>query len=69
MDKNKHVINQIVSTIVTSVAPDRIILFGSYTRGYNGNNSDIDLLILKKGLKNERVLLNHLYLKELLKTQ
>jgi len=55
-------IEQIVSTIVSTVEPDKIILFGSYARGDSKKNSDIDILILKKGLKNERTLTNNLYL-------
>jgi len=55
-------IEQIVSTIVSTVEPDKIILFGSYARGDFKKNSDIDILILKKGLKNERNVTNNLYL-------
>ena len=62
MDKNIPFINQIVSTIVSTVAPDKIILFGSYARGDYSKNSDIDIMILKKGLKNERDITNRLYI-------
>jgi len=55
-------IEQIVNTIVTTAEPDKVILFGSYARGDNKENSDIDILILKKGLKNERDLTNDLYM-------
>jgi len=55
-------IEQIVSTIVSTVEPDKIILFGSYARGDSKKDSDIDILILKKGLKNERTLTNNLYM-------
>jgi len=55
-------IDQIVNTIVSTVSPDKIILFGSYARGDCGKNSDIDILILKKGLQNERELTNDLYM-------
>ena len=55
-------IEQIVNTIVTTAEPDKIILFGSYARGDNKENSDVDILILKKGLKNERELTNSLYM-------
>ncbi|MDR1964147.1 MAG: nucleotidyltransferase domain-containing protein [Planctomycetaceae bacterium] len=39
----------------------QIILFGSYARGDNRTNSDIDILIIKKDLKNEREITNILY--------
>jgi predicted nucleotidyltransferase len=62
MNKEVPFIEQIVNTIVTSVEPDKIILFGSYARGDYKKNSDIDILILKKGLKNERDVTNNLYM-------
>jgi len=55
-------IEQIVNTILTTVEPEKIILFGSYARGDCKKNSDIDILILKKGLKNERDITNNLYM-------
>lgn len=55
-------IDQIVKMIVAAAAPDKIILFGSYARGDNRTDSDIDILILKKGLKNERELTSRLYM-------
>ena len=55
-------IDKIVNTIVSTVAPDKIILFGSYTRGDFRKNSDIDILILKKGLKNGRDITKRLYM-------
>jgi len=54
-------IDQIVNTIVTTASPDKIILFGSYARGDYGKSSDIDILILKKNLKNERIMTGNLY--------
>jgi predicted nucleotidyltransferase len=42
------------------------VLFGSYARGEHTKNSDIDILILMKNLKNERHVTSLLY-KELLK--
>jgi len=62
VDINIPFIDQIINTIVSTVAPDKVILFGSYVRGENRKNSDIDILILKKGLKNERDLINRLYI-------
>jgi predicted nucleotidyltransferase len=34
--------------VIDKVDPDRIILFGSCARGTDNENSDIDLMILKK---------------------
>jgi len=55
-------IDQIVEAIVSMANPEKIILFGSCARGDSGANSDIDILILKKGLKNERDLTGDLYM-------
>ena len=62
MDIKIPFMEQIVNTIVTTVEPDKIILFGSYARDDYKKNSDIDILILKKGLKNERDVTNSLYM-------
>lgn len=40
-------IEEIKERLIASYDPDRIILYGSRTRGENGEKSDIDLLILK----------------------
>ena len=61
MNKNIPYIDQIIDIIVSTVVPDKIILFGSYARGDYEKNSDIDILILKKGLKNEREITYRLY--------
>jgi len=55
-------IDQIKEIIVSRVRPDKIILFGSYARGDYNLNSDVDLLVLKKGLTSERVIEGDLYL-------
>jgi predicted nucleotidyltransferase len=61
MDMNVPKIDTIVSIIVSLASPDQIILFGSYARGDNKEKSDIDLLILKKGLKNSLDLMDAIY--------
>ena len=61
MDVNVPLIDKIVPLIVSLVSPDQIILFGSYARGEHSSKSDIDLLIIKKDLKNERETNNLLY--------
>lgn len=39
-------IRDIVATTVATVAPERVILFGSYARGDAGPDSDVDLLVV-----------------------
>jgi predicted nucleotidyltransferase len=55
-------LDQIVNIIVSTVSPDKIILFGSYARGDYRKNSDIDILILKRGLEKERDITGNLYM-------
>lgn len=59
--ENNILADKILPLIISLADPDQIILFGSYARGDNTEKSDIDLLILKKGLKNEREINNLLY--------
>ena len=61
MDINIPFIDRIIPLVVSLVSPTQIILFGSYARGDNSSKSDIDLLIVKKDLKNEREINNLLY--------
>ena len=61
MDNNIPYMDKIIPLIVSLVKPDQIILFGSYARGDNTEKSDIDLLIIKKGLKNGRKISGSLY--------
>ena len=61
MDQNIPYIDKIISIIVSVVDPEQIFLFGSYARGENNKKSDIDLLILKKNLKNSKTITDNLY--------
>jgi predicted nucleotidyltransferase len=61
MDVNIPYIDRIVPIIVSLASPDQIILFGSYARGDNTKKSDIDLLIIKKGLKNSLDVVDSIY--------
>jgi len=61
MNKNLPIYEQIVAFITSKISPERIVLFGSYARGENTENSDIDILILMKNLKNERKITGQLY--------
>ena len=55
-------IDKIISIIVSLASPDQIILFGSYARGDNTEKSDIDLLIVKNGLKKGRDIIGSIYM-------
>jgi len=49
-------VEKIRDIIVSEVNPDKIILFGSRVRGDHNQDSDYDILVLKRGIKNERKL-------------
>lgn len=46
MSDLNQIIQDVVATTVAAVAPERIILFGSYARGNPGPDSDVDLLVV-----------------------
>ncbi|HPO50988.1 MAG TPA: nucleotidyltransferase domain-containing protein [Spirochaetota bacterium] len=50
MDDN---FNEIINILINKFNPEKIILFGSRARGNSNENSDYDLLLLKKGIKNK----------------
>jgi predicted nucleotidyltransferase len=62
MDNNIPYIDKIVPIIISIASPDQIILFGSYARGDNTEKSDIDLLIIKKELKNSFDIIDSIYM-------
>jgi len=62
MDKDIPYIDKIIPIIVSLASPEQIILFGSYARGDNTDKSDIDLLILKKGLERGRDIIGSIYM-------
>ncbi|MGD0282886.1 MAG: nucleotidyltransferase domain-containing protein [Dissulfurispiraceae bacterium] len=51
-----------VNTIVRVAKPDKIILFGSHAGVGRKKESDYDLLVLKKNLKDQRKLTQKIYL-------
>ncbi|HHY39372.1 MAG TPA: nucleotidyltransferase domain-containing protein [Clostridia bacterium] len=57
----EEVLNLVVEKIVRTVNPDKIILFGSRSRGQEGLHSDYDLLVLKRGINNRRALAHQIY--------
>jgi predicted nucleotidyltransferase len=54
-------LDEILALIVAEASPERVILFGSYARGDNTPRSDIDLLIVKRGLKKGREITGRLH--------
>jgi uncharacterized protein len=55
------VLRDIVRRVAHAAQPDRIVLFGSAARGEMGPNSDVDLLIVKRGKYNRRRLAAKIY--------
>ncbi len=51
-----------IKVIVRVAEPDKIILFGSHVKGNSKPESDYDLLVLKKGVKKQRALVQKIYL-------
>ena len=47
-------IDKIINIVVSIIHPDKIVLFGSYARGDAHSGSDVDILILKKGITKTR---------------
>ena len=62
MKKKYPIFDKIIPIIVSLASPDQIILFGSYARGDNTERSDIDLLIVKKGLEKGRDIIGSIYM-------
>jgi predicted nucleotidyltransferase len=46
---NSAVLDEIIRRVVEVTQPEKIIMFGSAARGEMGPNSDIDLLVIKRG--------------------
>jgi predicted nucleotidyltransferase len=46
---SEEILQEIVRRVVDVAKPEKIILFGSAARGQMGPNSDVDLLVIKKG--------------------
>jgi len=61
MDVSVPYIDKIIPIILSIASPEQVILFGSYARGNNSEKSDIDLLIIKKDLKNGNNIIDSIY--------
>ena len=45
----QDVLDEVIRRIVEVCQPEKIIMFGSAARGTMGSNSDVDLLVVKRG--------------------
>jgi predicted nucleotidyltransferase len=57
------ILEDIIHRIVTCIEPDTIILFGSGAEGTMGENSDIDLLVIKTGEFDAGALTEKIYMR------
>jgi predicted nucleotidyltransferase len=55
------VLDEVVRRVVEVARPERIILFGSAARGAAGPDSDLDLLVVKRGVPHRRRLAQQIY--------
>jgi predicted nucleotidyltransferase len=55
------VLREIVQRVAHVARPEKIVLFGSAARGEMGPNSDVDLLVIKRGKFNRRRLAAKIY--------
>jgi predicted nucleotidyltransferase len=58
---DKKIIDQIINKVLQVVTPDKIILFGSQSRGDAKEDSDYDILIIKDSIEDHRTMLRNLY--------
>jgi predicted nucleotidyltransferase len=59
--KNSAVLKKIIDIIARSADPERIILFGSRSKGKETQDSDYDICVIKRGVKHPRELAMKLY--------
>jgi uncharacterized protein len=59
---SEEILQEIVRRVVEVSKPEKIILFGSAARGKMGPNSDVDLLVVKRGKYNRSRLAGDIYM-------
>jgi uncharacterized protein len=59
---SEEILQEIVQRVVEVAKPEKIILFGSAARGKMGRNSDVDLLVVKRGKYNRSRLAGDIYM-------
>ncbi len=57
---DEQTLQGIVQRLVTAARPSRIILFGSYGRGDAGEDSDLDIMVIKPRVDNSYEEMVHL---------
>lgn len=57
----ERTLDEIVRRVVEVADPERVILFGSRSRGEERFDSDYDLLVIKSGVKHRRALAQQIY--------
>ena len=58
----EEILQEIVRRVVEVAKPEKIILFGSAALGKMGPNSDVDLLVVKRGKYNRSRLAGDIYI-------
>ena len=59
---SQEILDEIIRRIVEVAKPEKIILFGSAARGEMGPNSDVDLLVIKRGSFHRGQLVEEIYM-------
>jgi len=59
---SEETLQEIIRRIVQVAQPEKIILFGSAVRGEMGRNSDVDLLVIKRGEFHQGHLTGEIYM-------
>lgn len=62
MELSKEKLEEIIRRVIQVAQPERIILFGSAAKGEMGPNSDVDLLVIKKGEFHQGRLTGEIYM-------
>jgi uncharacterized protein len=54
MEIDKNFLDKMIHRILSVARPERVILFGSAASGAMTTESDIDILVIEKGFRNQR---------------
>lgn len=61
MTKRTSPIQSIVQTIVQAAQPERVLLFGSRSKGTSRQQSDYDFMVVVRNVRNEREISRRVY--------